>query len=182
AAGLVGLILVSTLGGAEPDKTALAAKAQAVLKANCYRCHGQDGVFEGGMNFILDAAKLVSRKKIVPGKPEESRVFQRVLKGTMPPADQQPRPSDADKEVLKQWIAAGAPAATTADAPRQIVTQSDLNRWMLDDLETFDRRARRFIRYFSLAHLYNQGLSDDELQTYLNALSNLTTPLPLHPQ
>src|SRR6266700_281734 len=100
--GLVGFILVSTLGAAEPDTAALAQKAQAVLKANCYRCHGQDGVFEGGMNFILDTTKLISRKKVVPGKPEESRLFQRVLKGTMPPPDQQPRPSDADKEILKQ--------------------------------------------------------------------------------
>jgi WD40 repeat protein/mono/diheme cytochrome c family protein len=181
AAGFVGLFLVSTVGAAEPDH-ALAQKAQAVLKANCYRCHGQDGVFEGGMNFILDSAKLVSRKKIVPGKPEESRLFQRVLKGTMPPADQQPRPSDADKEILKQWIAAGAPTAIPADAPRTLVTQADLNRWMLDDLETLDRRARRFVRYFSLAHLYNQGLGDDELQTYRNALSKLANSLSWHPK
>src|SRR5437762_11061008 len=91
------LLAVSTLGAAEPDKGELARKAQDVLKANCYRCHGQDGVFEGGMNFILDPAKLIATKKIVPGKPDESKLYLRVTKGTMPPADQTPRPSDADK-------------------------------------------------------------------------------------
>src|SRR5260370_36388326 len=58
-------LLAAMASAAEPDKAALAQKAQAVLKANCYRCHGQDGGFERCMNFILDTAKLVTRKKIV---------------------------------------------------------------------------------------------------------------------
>src|SRR5207248_4777533 len=138
---------------------------------NCYRCHGQDGVFEGGMNFILDTAKLAARKKIVPGKPDESPLYLRVVKGTMPPADEQPRPSVTDKAILKHWIEAGAPGTGAASASRTPITQADEYRAMLADLETMERRSRRFVRYFSLAHLYNLGLSDDELQTYRNALS-----------
>ncbi len=177
---LTGLTFASI--AAEPDRPELAQKAQAILRANCYECHGQDGVFEGGMNYILDAAKLIARKKVVPGKPEESKLYRRVVKGTMPPAEHQPRPSAADKEILKQWIAAGAlPVHVAADA-RTVLTQADQFRWMLKDLEQFDRRSRRFIRYFSLAHLYNQGLSDDELQTYRNALSKLANSLSWHPK
>ena len=72
----------------------LAVKATAVLNANCRRCHGQDGTAEGGMNFILDPAKLVARKKIVPGQPDQSPLFKRLSTGKMPPAGEQPRPSD----------------------------------------------------------------------------------------
>jgi WD40 repeat protein len=177
----VTLLITGTLAAAEPDKAELARKAEAVLRANCYRCHGQDGVFEGGMNYVLDTAKLIARHKVVPGKPDESPLLARVLKDKMPPADESPRPSAADKETLKQWIAAGAPTAT-APPSRAAVAQADLYRWMLDDLQNFDRRSRRFIRYFSLAHLYNQGLSDDELHSYRNALSKLANSLSWHPK
>ena len=181
---IVGLIcwclLAASAVAAEPDKAALAQQVQAILKANCYRCHGQDGVFEGGMNFILDAAKLAARKKIVPGKPDESPLYLRVMKGAMPPVDEQPRPSAADKAILKQWIEVGAPGPSAATAARRHITPADEYRAMLADLETMDRRGRRFVRYFSLAHLYNLGLSDDELQTYRNALSKLVNSLSWH--
>jgi WD40 repeat protein len=174
-------LTATSLTAAEPDKSELARKAEGVLRANCYRCHGQDGVFEGGMNYILDTAKLVARHKVVPGKPDDSPLLQRVLTDKMPPADEAPRPSAAEKEILKQWIAAGASTAVAA-SPRTAIAQADLERWMLDDLQQFDRRARRFVRYFSFAHLYNQGLSDDELQSYRNALSKVANSLSWHPK
>lgn len=183
ARAAVALVLLTAPAAAQtPDPADAARKAHDVLKANCYRCHGQDGVFEGGMNFVLDPAKLIARKKVVPGKPDESPLLLRVLKGTMPPPDVQPRPSDADKLALRKWIEAGAPAVPSTSAPRSTIAAADLNRWMLADLEATDRRARRFVRYFSLAHLYNQGLSDDELQTYRNALSKLINSLSWHPK
>lgn len=87
---------------AENDE--LAKKAQAILKANCHRCHGQDGSVEGGLNYVLDRDKLLARKKIVPGRAEQSPLFLRVASGKMPPPDEQPRPSDAEVQILKQWI------------------------------------------------------------------------------
>src|SRR5207302_9478004 len=39
------------------------------------------------------------------------------------------------------------------------------------------RRSRRFQRYFSLSHLYDAGLTDEELQTYRNALAKLVNSL-----
>ena len=53
---------------------------------------------------------------------------------------------------------------------------------IVTDLEGIDRRARRFVRYFTLNHLYNAGLSDDELQTYRNALAKLVNSLSWHPK
>ena len=159
----------------KPDATQLAQQAKAVLKTHCYRCHGQDGSVEGAMNFVTDLGKLVARKKIVPHDLKGSRLFRRVDDGTMPPPDEQPRPGVAEIAVLKRWIEAGAPGGEVAT--RTAVTQADVFAAVLADLETLDRRARRFQRYFTLTHLYNAGLSDEELQTYRNALAKLVNSL-----
>src|SRR5208282_6886728 len=81
---------------ADEENAVLAKKVQAILKANCYRCHGQEGDVEGGMNYVLDLDKLVQRKKIIPGQPDKSPLFKRVVNNIMPPGEEQPRPSDAD--------------------------------------------------------------------------------------
>lgn len=165
----------STAGAAE-DPRELAAKAQAVFKSHCYRCHGQDGAIEGGLNYVSDLAKLVARKKVVPGNPSASRLFKRLDDGTMPPPEEKPRPSDAEIAAVKEWIAAGAPAGTSAEE-RASISTSGVYNLVLADLENFDRRARRFQRYFTLAHLHNAGLSNEELQTYRNALNKLVNSL-----
>ncbi len=169
------LVFASHARAADGDKQ-LAQQAKAVLKTHCYRCHGQDGSIEGSMNFVTDLAKLVARKHVVPGDLKGSRLYKRVDEGTMPPPDEQPRPSPAEVAVLKKWIEAGASTGET-EAARIAVTQPDIYAAILTDLETFDKRARRFQRYFTLTHLYNAGLSDEELQTYRNALAKLVNSL-----
>jgi WD40 repeat protein/mono/diheme cytochrome c family protein len=158
------------------DGKELAASAQAVLKAHCYRCHGQDGAVEGGVNYVTDLAKLVGRKKVVPGDPAASRLFKRIDDGTMPPPGEKVRPSAEEVEAVKKWIAAGASTGDAAPT-RTLVSTGDVYNFVLADLETMDRRSRRFQRYFSLAHLHNAGLSAEELQTYRNALNKLVNSL-----
>ena len=176
-AATVGLALFAA--PAQADEAAdLAAGARAVFVTHCVRCHGQDGAVEGGVNYVTDLPKLVARKKVVPGDPDGSRLFQRIADGTMPPPDEQPRPSPAEVAAVRKWIAAGA--ATAQAPPRPAITTADVHAAVLADLDGLDRRARRFQRYFSLAHLYNAGLSDDELQTYRNALSKLLNSLSWH--
>jgi WD40 repeat protein len=177
----IGTFLAGSLGAAEPSKAELAQKAQMVLRDRCYGCHGEGGQFEGGMGYILEPEKLIARKKVVPGEPEKSPIYIRLMKGAMPPAEVQSRPTDAEKLILKQWIEAGAPHETTTVVRTPISREQEF-REMLGDLETMDRRQRRFIRYFSIAHLYNLGLSDDELQTYRNAISKLVNSLSWHPK
>ena len=168
------------LCAADP-KRELADQARAVLKTHCYRCHGQDGSVEGAMNYVADLGKLVARKKVLPGNPDGSRLFKRVDEGTMPPPDEKPRPSDAEIALLRKWIEAGAPGGEAAPA-RAAVTTADVSSHILADLEKMDRRARRFQRYFTLTHLYNAGLNDEELQTYRNALSKLVNSLSWNPR
>lgn len=176
---IVVAILAAPALAAEPNP--LAKKAQEVLKAHCYRCHGSEGNVEGGMNYIVDLERLVTRKKVIPGKPDQSPIYKRVLAGTMPPAEVKERLSDADKNAIKEWIAAGAPPLV-ADQKRSFVKQEQINEWILANLEKIDRRARRFQRYFTLTHLYNAGAAEDELRTYRNALSKLINSLSWHPK
>ncbi|MCE9566070.1 MAG: WD40 repeat domain-containing protein [Planctomycetes bacterium] len=158
------------------DPKQLAASAQAVLKTHCYRCHGQDGAIEGGINYVTDLGKLVARKKIVPNEPNASRLFRRMDDGTMPPPGEKIRPTVEELEAIKKWIAAGASGGEMTPS-RPTITTGDAYNFILADLETMDRRTRRFQRYFSLAHLHNAGLSDEELQTYRNALNKLVNSL-----
>ena len=83
---------------AEPD---LPTRAHAILKANCYRCHGKDGENEGGLNYVVDLRTLVSRNKVVPGKPDDSILFQRITanRRPMPPKGETPRPTAAETMI-----------------------------------------------------------------------------------
>jgi mono/diheme cytochrome c family protein len=159
----------------------LARQARRILDTHCHRCHGQDGAVEGGMNYVTDLGKLVARRKVIPGDPGGSRLFRRVEDGSMPPEGEAPRLSAADAATLKKWIEAGAPGDMVL-ADHKPISSADVQNLVLTDLEKFDRRTRRFQRYFTLAHLRNAGLSDDELQTYRNALSKLVNSLSWHPE
>jgi len=170
------LLSTATTSYCADDPKLLASRVQATLKTHCYRCHGQDGSVEGGMNYGTDLAKLVARKKVIPGDPAGSRLFKRIDEGTMPPPGEKSRPSSEEIAVMKQWISAGA-SVGEAQHSRTTLTTTDINTAILADLETMDRRTRRFQRYFTLAHLYNAGLSDEELQTYRNALAKLVNSL-----
>ena len=173
---IVALLALNAVASADD----LASKAQLILTAHCYRCHGQDGSLEGGFNYVLDTAKLADRKKIVAGKPEASPLLKRIAAGTMPPVGETMRPSDTELATLKEWIAAGA--AGTPAPQRKSISTGDTAEFIRADLDTLDRRSRRFVRYFSLAHLWNAGLGDDELQTYRNALAKLVNSLSWHPK
>jgi cytochrome c len=159
------LCLISTNSwAAGPDPAALAREARQVLQTHCYRCHGQDGKNEGGFNYVLDVAKLVGRRKVVPGEPGKSKLYRRVTStdDPMPPEDEKSRPSPAEVAVLKHWIVAGAPDAAPRVARRSFVSAADMVAAIRDDLERqVPERDRRFARYFTLTHLYNAGLSGE---------------------
>jgi mono/diheme cytochrome c family protein len=163
------------------DSNPLAVQARAVLDVHCHRCHGENGVAEGGLNYILDLDKLVARKKVVAGKPEESPLLKRIVKGSMPPPEVSKRLSEAEVKAIEKWIEVGAPSLNPS-AVKTFLTAEAVNELILADLEKLDRRSRRFQRYFSLHHLQNAGLGEDELQTYRNALSKLINSLSWHPK
>ncbi len=160
----------------------LAARAQTVLKSHCYRCHGQAGVAKGGMNFILDRDRLVARKTIVPGHPDESPLLQRIVEGEMPPESVRVRPGADDLAVLRQWIDAGAPTFAAVSGRRPPISEAEVSRRVLADLEAAQPRRRRFLRYFSFAHLIDAGASDADVRMARQALAKLVNSLSWHPR
>jgi WD40 repeat protein len=169
------------VGGAPAAEPELARKAETILKANCYRCHGQEGAVEGGFNYVLDRATLVARRKVVPGRAGASPLYKKLAAGKMPPPGESPRPSAADVAVIKEWIEAGAPPARAA-VERPVLSEAVLYDRILADLDRLEPRSRRFTRYFSLLPLANGGHGPDELQTYRNALGKLLNSLSWHPR
>jgi mono/diheme cytochrome c family protein len=159
----------------------LAQKARAVLQANCYRCHGEPGNVKGGFGYVLDRDQLVARGKIVPGKPGESELLQRVEKNEMPPEGQKGRPGPADVALLRQWIDAGAPAAP-GPAPRPFLDSKYVDEYIRADRQAVGERHARYLRYFSLVHLHNAGRPAEELETCRQAVAKLINSLSWHPR
>ncbi|WP_425618505.1 SHD1 domain-containing protein [Anatilimnocola sp. NA78] len=157
---------------------ALAEQAHKVLKATCYRCHGEDGTSEGGFNFALNLSKLA--KTLVSGKtPAASTLYQRLTAtddSVMPPIGESPRPSAQDIATIKSWIEAGCPTIST-EKPREFLTNENVVKLINADAQQYNERSRRFLRYFTLTHLFNAGVSEDELQTYRNAFTKLINSL-----
>ncbi|CAD71673.1 MAG TPA: hypothetical protein DDX19_11310 [Rhodopirellula baltica] len=163
----------STLNVSPKD---LAVQTELLLRDACHRCHGEDGTSEGGFNFVVNLGKLV-KTIAVPG--EDSQLLERIQAdddSVMPPSGEEPRLSERDIQVIEQWIAAGAPIFD--DEPtRPFVSNEQLVQWIDEDLQKQPERSQRFMRYFTLTHLYNSGVSEDELQTYRNAFAKLLNSL-----
>lgn len=148
------------------------------LRTHCYRCHGQEGANEGGFNFVLNLEKL-ARTHVTPKSLADSLLFERLVASddsVMPPPGEEPRPSKSEIAAIKAWIEAGAPAIAK-DQPREFVTNDQVMKSILEDVRQAPERSRRFLRYFTLTHLYNSGVSDDELRTYRNAFVKLINSL-----
>jgi mono/diheme cytochrome c family protein len=176
------LVLPGSRLDAQTDAGTLAGKARAVLKTHCYRCHGQDGKGKGGLNYLLDTDQLIVRGKVIPGKAAASALYQRVLKGEMPPSGQKPRPGPDDIALLKQWIDAGAPNVPDSVKPRPFLSDADILHLIRTDLQKINPRQRRFARYFTLTHLYNAGRPNADLQSCRHAVAKLINSLSWHPR
>lgn len=91
--------------GAAPD---LHRDVLPVLKAHCVRCHGP-AKQEGELNLSLPTAIARGGENGRPLNPDDwsaSLLWKRVAADEMPPEAPVPR---EDKELLRQWIEAGAP-------------------------------------------------------------------------
>ena len=87
-----------------------------ILSEACFQCHGPDQN-QRKANLRLDTAAGLrgegeAAKVIVPGKPDDSELILRVLATDpaeqMPPADSGKTLTEAQKELLRRWIAEGA--------------------------------------------------------------------------
>src|SRR5215470_17388871 len=137
-------------GLTQGDSRELSRQAYAVLKQNCFGCHGAaktsgldlrtaEGALAGGENGIV----------IVPADPQASRLYQFIThqeKPTMPPGK---KLADADIETLRRWIAAGASfdgfeIAGAAVAPRPTTKDDETAKLIERPITPEERRFWAF--------------------------------------
>ena len=112
------LVLAIEVYGEPSDKIDFASQIRPILSDNCFFCHGPDANHrEGGLR--LDQAGAAfgegdsGEPAIVPGKPDESELLQRILSND--PDLQMPKPESGKQleaeeiELIRRWIEEGAP-------------------------------------------------------------------------
>jgi mono/diheme cytochrome c family protein len=102
------------VAGAEPPARDLGTEVRSVFTAKCTGCHGPDlPKPKGRFGYVLDLRRVAENPEmVIPGRPDESELWALVRHGDMPPANSPGGLlSAAEKETIRDWIAAGAPAA-----------------------------------------------------------------------
>ncbi len=100
----------------QAEKAKLASDVKSIFQNKCAKCHGPTGIREtdkpkGELDYILDLAKLASSPKlIVPGDPDDSKLYNMVADLLMPDdtAGEEPLP-DNEIKLINRWIKVGAP-------------------------------------------------------------------------
>lgn len=186
------IIAGETRPAATDEERKLAEAARAFLELHCQRCHG-GGQSKGSFANVLNPEALLQAGTkgvpyVTPGNPDESRVWQVVDKGTMPKGTGAELTA-AQKQPLREWILAGAPA-WGGEAVREPIPVRSVFEAMVADLRGLDAADRPYRRYFTLDHLYNNSfaqrmggmnITDAQLRAMRAAVSKTVNSLTWNP-
>ncbi len=168
----------------------LEMKAQAVLEKHCSRCH-QDGKLvkrekpAKGFGDVMQLQELSANpKRILPGNPDGSPMFQ-VLANKQMPYDvyqegdfEKPTPTAEELTVLRDWIMAAGAEGASQCKPYEM-PYKDLVNVMYQDLGSLPEHRRANTRYLSLANLKASCASDEDMEIYrqgaIKLLNSLST-------
>jgi hypothetical protein len=156
----------------------LAERARDILNRRCYQCHGRNGVAPKNI-FVNDRTQLIASRAVVPGDPG-SPLVKMVESGAMPLGG--PELSEEEKAALRSWVLIGAPNWGETAVPRTFITESAILAQIRSDLNAAPERSRTYLRYLSIAHLYNARVPESELEDYRGAMSKLINSLSRRPE
>ena len=156
----------------------LAQEAYAIFEQSCLICHGENGSYRESL--IIEHTALIDDGKVVPGDPDGSVFYQRLIETN--PAKRMPQgqpPLDpAAIETIRQWIVAGAPDWDAIPKPKpDFITTDVMLQTIENHVNSLSARDKSFARYFTLTHLYNAGETTEALNAYRRALSKLINSL-----
>ena len=112
------VLLSASVAVAKPETLGFNKDIRPILSENCFACHGFDEKHrEAKLRLDLPEAAFAKNKygdaAIVPGKPEESLIWERIIAtdpdDIMPPPETHKKLTAAQKETIKRWIEQGAP-------------------------------------------------------------------------
>jgi mono/diheme cytochrome c family protein len=136
------------IANAQPTSTPdIGAEVRRVFANKCAGCHGPDlEKPRARFGYVLDLKRLAENPEIViPSRPDESELWLLVSRDEMPPSDAPHGAlSPEQKEIIRSWIAAGAPDASSAvldsassvlpesaePAPTKITSVDRIIRWL----------------------------------------------------
>jgi hypothetical protein len=185
-------IVATSAAAAEPAKIDFNRQVRPILANNCFKCHGRDeAARQAGLR--LDVAEEATRvldsghAAIVPLEPEASALVARVTSAdedvVMPPPETNKRLTDAEKEILRRWIAEGAeyqphwafvaprrpalPAVADAAWPRNPIDRFVLARLEAEGLRPAPEAAREALLRRVTLDLTGLPPTIEELDAYL---------------
>lgn len=136
------------LHGAEAKHLEFNRDIRPIITENCFACHGPDKN-QRKAKLRLDVREVALEKgAIVPGKPEESKLIERIFSDDseeiMPPPKSRKVLSAAQKGLLRQWISSGAeyePHWAYMKLRRPAVPQASDPAWVRDPIDAFILRT-----------------------------------------
>ena len=116
---MVGFCYWPTAVSASEAQRDFASETLSIFAAKCAGCHGAAlAKPKGRFGYVLDLARVAANPEmVIPSFPDESEMWELVRLGEMPPEDSPTGPlSQEEKEVIRSWIAAGAPSIPSAES------------------------------------------------------------------
>ena len=137
----------SGIANAQPGPAVqdLGGEVRGIFAAKCAGCHGPDLVKpKGRFGYVLDLRRVAENPEmVIPSRPTESELWVLVERDEMPPADSPHGAlTSAQKEVIREWIAAGAPDASPVALDSRPSVRSEPTAG-----------AERFLRWLGKFHL-----------------------------
>ena len=112
---VAGLLLIGSMPAfaAGDDADLFNERIAPLISARCLECHS--ATEQKGDLDLSQRSNVIGDPLIVPGKPNQSLLFEKVLSGEMPPDSQgiSTRLGDHEIEWLRRWIGQGAPWPTS---------------------------------------------------------------------
>ncbi|HIA20615.1 MAG TPA: DUF1549 domain-containing protein, partial [Planctomycetaceae bacterium] len=166
------LLLVATAAWAPAEEKPLTYERdiRPIFRAHCFDCHGATKEKKGKLDLRLQRFLVRGGETgpaIVPGKPAESFLLQRLQAGEMPPGDA--RVPAEQIAILERWISQGAP--TARPEPESIadglgITEEERTYWAFQPITKPTepavqeaKRVRNPIDAFLLARMQDKQLT-----------------------
>jgi mono/diheme cytochrome c family protein len=130
----------------------IGAEVRSVFEAKCAGCHGPHlAKPRGRFGYVLDLRRVAGNPELViPQRPAESELWELVQRDEMPPADSPAGAlTHAQKEIIREWIAAGAPDAL----PRAAEGEPEATSGPTAPAATALSPAARLVRWLGKFHL-----------------------------
>jgi hypothetical protein len=168
---LLAMFVIASPLPAKDSPPSFEQDVRPILKANCFRCHGEGAELKAGLDlrlrrFIVKGGE--SGPAVVPGDPDESVLYQHIAADQMPPEEVEKRLTADEVDLIGRWIKSGA--GTLRPEPEQLgdkpyFTQLEQSFWAFQPIRRSDPpqvrqrdRVRNPIDQFLLARLEQEGL------------------------